>query len=358
MVADELCRAADLRIAPVCNAVLHVGDFRRKLPTIELGTVRNSVRQVSGASAGSQGLLFNVLIVAVDGRMLLAGRNALSPGQRAHIDHDVRVQVLRRKCHAIRQDQTPLCVGVVDFHRKAGVEGVNVVRSCRQRSNRVLRQAQKAVERFLRDPSGHGSSESAEDAARTSHVFLHAGHARLGLDAQSTGVVDNALPNKDGGRVSGGRAGGEVRKDREGWRVRGCLADSEDPPKASPLQLVAFYHFQGDFRRILSAVRKALLQGIHNASGEAHHLGGVQDVARHVDQHGGETNGAHGLQQRACRARGQLLTEAHANPAAAKLLRHRVSPVPSRKRARNGTSHGKDVLRLLGDAVHVHIVRR
>lgn len=59
--------------------------------------------------------------------MVPARGDALSAGQRTHVQNHVCLEILVRIDHTVRDDQSALCVGVVDFNRPANT---NVSKGC------------------------------------------------------------------------------------------------------------------------------------------------------------------------------------------------------------------------------------
>ena len=177
---DEQSGAGRLRVAPVSHRVLHVSHGRRKLGEMELGAVDQWEGEVAGYPAGSRGLGLPLGVVGQVSRVVTARGNPLRTGQRAHVQDDAGSEVLVGKHHAVRNDQAPLSVRVVDLHRPARVQSVDVVRPRGAVAHRVLGQAEHSVEVFL-ESLLDGGVERSQDAGSSATVTFHAGHGRLAL---------------------------------------------------------------------------------------------------------------------------------------------------------------------------------
>ena len=69
--------------------------------------------------------------------------------QSGHVDHPVCLEYLPSVGYPISQYQPPLSISVVDLHRLAGVEGVDIVRTSGVGTNSILSQTEHGVKVLL-----------------------------------------------------------------------------------------------------------------------------------------------------------------------------------------------------------------
>lgn len=180
------------------DGVLHVRHGRGELVEVELGAVWNGEGQVAGNEAGREEGVLPEGPIRQDGRMELARGYALASCQGRHVQDNVRLEVFVGVNDPVRQDETAFRVRVVDLHRPAGVERVDVVRTGGERADGILSQADHGVEVLL-ETGQDGDPESGQNGRSPAAVPLHAGHGRLPLDGQAASVVDDALAHPGDG---------------------------------------------------------------------------------------------------------------------------------------------------------------
>ena len=106
--------------------------------------------------------------------------DSLSPGEGAHVHDGGRTEVPVGIDHPVGHHEAALGVSVVDLHRLARVEGVDVVGARGALAHGVLGQAEESVE-ILGESLTDGGVETAEDAGGAAAVALHARHGGLAL---------------------------------------------------------------------------------------------------------------------------------------------------------------------------------
>mmetsp|Transcript_40166 Transcript_40166/g.123697 ORF Transcript_40166/g.123697 Transcript_40166/m.123697 type:complete len:562 (-) Transcript_40166:166-1851(-) len=243
VLPDEVASARDLRVAPVLDRILAVRDLGGELSAVELRRVRDRVDEVAGAPPRRDGGALGLLVVREDGGEVLPRRDHLRTGERRHVDDEVGRASARQQAgrggdvrDAVREDEPALGVRVVDLARLAREEAEHVVVAEGRRPNRVLSEAEGAVQRRASGADGDRRLKGAEQPGGASHVGLHAAHALLWLEGEPSRVVHNPLADQANLLA---RTVRHVREDAQRRRLGRSLPDAVQSAVAALAQLVA-----------------------------------------------------------------------------------------------------------------------
>lgn len=125
--------------------------------------------EVAGAPPRRDGGALGLLVVREDGGEVLPRRDHLRTGERRHVDDEVGRASARQQAgrggdvrDAVREDEPALGVRVVDLARLAREEAEHVVVAEGRRPNRVLSEAEGAVQRRASGADGDRRLKGAE----------------------------------------------------------------------------------------------------------------------------------------------------------------------------------------------------
>mmetsp|Transcript_3945 Transcript_3945/g.10883 ORF Transcript_3945/g.10883 Transcript_3945/m.10883 type:complete len:274 (+) Transcript_3945:231-1052(+) len=196
MILNEMSRAGRLGIPPILDGILHIGHLRLEFRHEQFGRVQEGVAQIAGPQSGIDGAGFEFGLVGEYSCVFLPGGDQLSTRECGHVqDEGETVDMLGGMGDAVPQYQPSLRVGIVHLHGFARVHGQNVVVPECRGSDGVLGQTEEEVQSMLRTGSD-GGVERPQESRRSSHVGLHTAHSRLGLEAQPSRIVHDALPDQ------------------------------------------------------------------------------------------------------------------------------------------------------------------
>mmetsp|Transcript_25918 Transcript_25918/g.40813 ORF Transcript_25918/g.40813 Transcript_25918/m.40813 type:complete len:226 (-) Transcript_25918:322-999(-) len=189
----EMPRARSLRIIPIRNAILHIRHLRRELRPQQLRRVQHRKRQIPRPQPRLANPLLHRPRLRQHPRVLPPGRHRRGPRQRRHVQNDVHaLHEVGGVRYAIGEYQPALGVGVVDLHGLARFHGEDVVVADGRGSDGVLHDGE-----YQRELDGeselHGGAEGSEESGGASHVVFHSAHSHFWFEAESAGVVGDAL---------------------------------------------------------------------------------------------------------------------------------------------------------------------